>query len=250
MPHLSVLFATALAALTSADAIVAVLNTPSASGVRRFAEAKALVERDAREGKPLQQYVVALTGDDVDLRRKYLAAAKPKIRLLAETRNNPLAWYLLSVETNDRTMLERAAAGGNVQALNALGTLITAEAANDRSGKMSTNDVVRALEKAFDCYHKAALQKDPNGLVNLGACFLGGIGCSVDRKLAFNCFLAAAKLGHPEAMDNVSAAYELGHGTEIDMSLSTFWKLKGRAARGDKASEDWLRSKHANATDR
>ena len=54
-----------LCAMTSADAVAVVLNSPSATGAKTFAAAKAIVERDAAAGRPLQQFVIGVTTDDL-----------------------------------------------------------------------------------------------------------------------------------------------------------------------------------------
>ena len=229
-------------AMTSADAVATVLNSPSASGVKTFAAAKEIVERDAAAGRPLQQFVVGVTTDDKKLAARYLAASRDRIRALAEQRDNPLAWYLLSLESNDFRMLRRAADGGNVQALNALGALATHEALNLR-GSVDTNKLQRVLERSYGYFSRAAAQRDPNGFVNLGACYLQGLGCKQDMEMAFQCYRSAAEAGHPEAMDNLSAMYQFGHGVKKDMELSLFWGMRGRAARGDEAAAKWLRER-------
>lgn len=227
-----------LATLSSADAVVVVLNSRNAVGVRTFAEAKAVVERDAQSGSPLQQFVVGVTTDDKALAEKYLNASREKIQNLAETTDNPLAWYLLSMEKNDFTYLKRAADGGNVQALNALGAIALQEALQREN--ISTNGLVNILKSSFTCFQKAAAKKDPNGYINLGTCYLRGFGCKIDLGLAFLCFKAAAEAGHPEGMDNMSACYQFGHGVEKDSERSLYWAMRGRAARGDKAAAEWL----------
>ena len=228
-----------LAAMSSSDAMVRLLNAPGSCGKAVYAEAMSVVARDARAGKPLQQFVMGVTTDDKALAKRYLDASRGKIREMAEKKGNPLAWYLLSVEGNDFECLRKAAEGGNVQALNALGTIGVSEAMARRDS--DTNRVSRALKKCFDCFRKAAQQRDPNGFVNLGACFFGGIGCEKDMKAAVRCYEAAAAMGHPEAMDNLSAAYQLGHGVEADASLSLLWAMRARALRGDRAASEWLR---------
>ena len=231
-----------LMAMTSADAVATVLNSPSASGARTFAAAKAIVERDAAAGRPLQQFVVGVTTGDKALAARYLDASRGRIRALAEQTDNPLAWYLLSLENNDIRMLRRAADGGNVQALNALGALATHEALNAR-GSVDTNKLQRVLERSCGYFKRAAAQRDPNGFVNLGACYLQGIGCPRDMEMAFQCYRSAAEAGHPEAMDNLSAMYQFGHGVKKDAGLSLFWGMRGRAVRGDEAAAKWLRDR-------
>lgn len=238
---MNLLIATLFAAMTTAEAIVTLLNTASATGPRRFAEAKALIEQEARAGKSLQQFVIGVTTSDKDLSKRYLEASRAKIRYLAETRNNSLAWYLLSLENNDLQALRKAADGGNVQAMNALGSIVIQEAV-DRS-KGSTNNVDGVLRKGFAYFGQAAAMRDPNGFINLGTCYQRGYGCKRDMQLAFECFRSAAELGHPEGMDCMSACYQFGHGVKPDAEKSLYWKMRGRSARGDMAAEKWLRER-------
>lgn len=229
-------------AMTSADAVAVLLNSPNACSVRTFELAKETVEKEAASGKPLQQFVIGLTTDDKALAKKYLDSSRERIRFLAAHKNNPLAWYLLSIEANDLKLLRKAAAGNNVQALNALGTLVTTEAFEKKNG-VSTNDLEAILKKSFDYFSRAAAQRDPNGFINLGTCYLRGFGCEQDMAMAFQCFKSAAEAGHPEGMDNVSACYQFGHGVAPDTELSLFWGMRGRAARGDEAAAKWLRER-------
>lgn len=224
--------------MSSSDALVVVLNSRNASDVRTFSEAKAIVERDAAAGGALQQFVIGATTDDKTLARSYLDASRDKIRTMAERKDNSLAWYLLSLEKNDFACLRKAAAGGNVQALNALGTISTQEAL--RQEDLPPDARAKILTKSFEYFRKAAARKDPNGYINLGTCYLRGFGCKEDMELAFFCFKAAAEAGHPEGMDNVSACYQFGHGVKMDAERSLYWKMRGRVARGDKAAEKWL----------
>lgn len=238
---MNLFLATVFAAMTTADAIVTVLNTASATGPRRFEEALELVSQEARAGKPLQQFVIGVTTSDKELSRRYLDASRAKIRYLAESKDNSLAWYLLSLENNDLQALRKAADGGNVQAMNALGSIVIQEAV-DRS-KTSTNGVDNVLRKGFAYFGQAAAMRDPNGFINLGTCYQRGYGCKPDMQLAFECFKSAAELGHPEGMDYMSACYQFGHGVKADQDKSLYWKMRGRSARGDKAAEKWLRER-------
>ena len=228
-------------AMSSADAVVRLLNAPTACGAKVYAEARATVARDAKAGKPLQQFVLGVTTDDKELAKKCLDASRDRIRALAETKGNPLAWYLLSLEKNDFGCLQKAADGGNVQALNALGSIAISEAL-DRTGS-DTNRLERILKRGFDCFRRAARERDPNGFVNLGTCYLRGFGCPQDMDMAVRCYRAAAELGHPEAMDNLSAAYQFGHGVRRDAELSLYWAMRARALRGDEAAAKWLRTR-------
>ena len=226
-----------LAAMTSAEAIITVLNSPSSCSAAKFAEAEEILRRDAKAGRPLQQFVLGVTTDDKAFAERMLAASRRKIEVMAAERDNPLSWYLLAVDRNDMKLLRRAADLGNVQALNALGTLEIQKAMD--SG--STNGVKAVFATGFACFREAAERRDANGLVNLGACYMKGMGCEHDYSMAFQCYRQAAELGHPEAMDNMSAAYQFGHGVEKNGELSLVWAMRGRAARGDEAAAKWLR---------
>ena len=233
--------------MSSSDALAIILNSKNATSKRNFDTAREIVTKDAADGKPLQQFVIGVTTDDKALAKRYLKASRDKIRALAEKNDNPLAWYLLSMENNDFTMLQKAADGGNVQALNALGAIATQEALARTN--VSSNELDRALKKSYDLFYRAAAQRDANGhrdangLINLGTCFLRGFGCKQNMALAFECFKVAAKLGHPEGMDNVSACYQFGHGVKKDDELCLLWAMRGRAARGDEAAAKWLKER-------
>lgn len=226
------------AALSSSDAVVVLLNSPSATSPTRYAEATEIVEKEAESGKPLHQFVIGVTTKDQKLAKKYLEASREKIRKLAEERDNPLAWYLLSVEKNDVMLLKKAADGGNVQALNAYGAILLQSAIDKKLDSGKLDNIAKA---AFDCFRRASVQKDPNGFINLGTCYLRGFGCDIDLVMAHKCFLAAAKAGHPEGMDYLSASYEHGHGVEKNSELALVWYMKARAVRGDKAAQEWLK---------
>ena len=235
-----------LAAMTSSDAVSVLLNSPSAVGPRTYAEAKARIEKEAALGQPLQQFVIGILTDDKDLAKRYLDASRPRIVEMAEKKNNPMAWYLLAKELDDFVLLERAADGGNVQALNAYGTIKINEVLKQSDlqalGKASagTNSIEAVLRKCYGCFRQAAAQRDPNGFINLGTCYLRGLGCKTDLALAFSCFKAAADAGHPEGMDYMSACYQFGHGVPKSDELSLYWRMRGRAARGDEAAVKWL----------
>ena len=235
------LAAGAQAAMSSADAIRTVLNSKTAVSAKAFAEAKAIVEREAAEGYPLQQFVIGVTTDNRALAEKYLNASREKIKTLAETKDNALAWYLLSMDTNDIKLLQKAAKGGNVQALNALGTIAIQKAVGSETVSPEARD--RILKRSYDYFRKAAAQRDPNGFINLGTCYLRGFGCKQDLEMAFACFKSAAEAGHPEGMDNVSACYQFGHGVKKNNELCLYWAMRGRAIRGDEAATKWLRER-------
>jgi len=227
------------AAMASSEALVTVLNTSNSVPIARYAEAVAVVERDAAEGKPIQQFVVGVTTDDQEKSKRLLAASRKTIKMLAEKRDNPLAWYLLSMEANDRKLLERAAKGGNVQALNALGSILIQDAREAQA--TATNEAPRQLMRdGFECFRRASEQRDANSFVNVGVCYMSGIGCRKNAMLAFECFRSAAQTGHPEAMQYLAICYDRGIGVDMDPAQALFWKMRSRACRGDTAAAKWL----------
>lgn len=192
------------------------------------------MRQDAEKGGVLQQFVLAVISREADApeaarlsddeRERYFAASREKIRNLAEFNDNPLAKYVLSMEGNDMSLLEQAAAGGNVQALNAFGTIRLTEAFKDATA--TSNALVKAQNRAFKCFKWAADQGDCNGFYNLGMCYMGGYGCRRDEKMAFDCFKTAAEAGHPEAINNIGGFFRDGIVVRKNPELSVLWFKK------------------------
>ena len=222
------------AADKASEAIVTLLNSRASGSRSEFREAAKIVAAGAKEGRPLQQFVIALVANDKDLprklrlkpetRREYLDQARDKIRRLAEEKNNALAWYLLSLEKNDMSFLKRAAEGDNVQALNAWGTITLTNAFRDPS--VDTNEVARTLVKCFGLFKKAADKGDANGLYNLGMCYMQGYGCVPDEDLAYKCFRTSAEAGHPEAINNIGGFYRDGIVVRANPETAAKWFSK------------------------
>lgn len=233
------------AAMSPADAVVTLLNSPSSTSPACYAEAEQILRSGAKDGNPVYRFVLGVTSKEPAKAQEYLDTSRDKIREMAEKKNNPLAWYLLSMEKNDLRLLKKAVAGGNVQALNAYGALVI-QTAIDRNA--ASNVLEKAFQEGYRCFSQAVQHKDPNGYVNLGTCYLKGFGCKVDLKRAHACFLRAAEAGHPEAMDYLSANYELGHGVERDLNLSLYWSMRAKAERGDRAASEWLKSCRRNGS--
>ena len=202
----------------SHNALLTLINTRSAGKPKEYEEAAKIVLADAQAGKPLQQFVIALASQDPDaprcarigdsLRREFLAASRPKIKALAERRNNSLAWYLLAVESNDHTILKKAVDAGNIQAMNAWGTMKLNEALN--TPLVDTNELQNIYMESYRCFKSTADSGDPNGCYNLGMCYMSGYGVEPNAAKAMECFLAAAKHGHPEAINNLGGFYRDG----------------------------------------
>lgn len=212
------------------NAIMRLLNSKASGSVRGYAEAAEEVAEAAAEGRPVYAFVLALVSQmpspppaarlDEATRKQYLDGCRDKIKKLAYEKNNSMAWYLLSLEANDRDLLHRAADAGNVQAQNAWGTYLVTRAIGETS---DTNEVSRLLGIAHDYFKKAAGQNDPNGLYNLGMCHLRGLGTPRDDQSAFNCFRSAAEKGHPEAINNIGLFFREGRVVDKDLELSTKW---------------------------
>ena len=206
-------------------AVIRLLNSRTAGSPRSYEEAAKTVLADAEAGRPLQQFVVGIVSRDpaapeaVRVGREkgqaFLDASREKIRMLAEQRANPLAWYLLSLENNDISLLKRAADGGNVQALNAWGTITLTPVF--KGEVTDSNKVAQAFSAAFKSFKFAADQEDPNGLYNTGLCYLNGYGCSPNPSLAYKCFVSAADAGHPEAINNLGGFYRDGVVVQKDL---------------------------------
>ena len=156
-------------------------------------------------------------------REEYLKSSRGRIEKLAHRTNNSLAWYLLSIDRNDTNLLQRAALGGNVQALNAWGAMLVNMAVTE--GR-STNEIASALSEALGFFKQAAGQGDGNGLYNLGMCHARGLGTPRNDERAFDCFRNAAEKGHPEAINNIGWFFREGRIVKKDLELSTKWFKK------------------------
>ena len=217
----------AAGAVDLAAPIERLLNSRSAGSPRAYAEAAEAVAAAAERGRPLQQYIIALISRDADAppaarissatRERYLAESRVAIHRLAEERDNPLAWYLLSVESSDTNLLRRAADGNNVQALNVWGTSLL-----DRALNAPTVDEA-GIREAVDCFRRAAGQGDANGLYNLGMAYARGLGMARDDAQAFACFRSAAEKGHPEAINSLGWFFREGRVFAKDLELAAKW---------------------------
>ena len=73
-----------------------------------------------------------------------------------------------------------------------------------------------------------------------GVALWKGRGVREDPEAAFRQFLRAAEAGYPPAMENLSTCYRLGKGVKADERRSLEWKIRSRAARGDRNAQAWL----------
>ncbi|MGN0853245.1 MAG: hypothetical protein ACI4Q3_07695 [Kiritimatiellia bacterium] len=217
----------------SAHAVLRLLNSRASGSVRGYAEAAAEVAEEARRGRTVCEFLIAVISRDPDApaaaklddqtRARYLERSRAPIRRLAEENNNAMALYLLSLEAGDTNLLRRAADAGSVQAENAWGSCIFSQAMVQAR---TTNEVETALGRAFGYFKRAAGEGDANGLYNMGMCHWRGLGVPKNERHAFDCFRAAAEKGHPEAINNIGAFFRDGIVVEKDVELATKWFAK------------------------
>jgi len=74
----------------------------------------------------------------------------------------------------------------------------------------------------------------------LGIALSKGDGLPKDATGAFFCFQRAARAGYPPAMLNLADCYANGSGTAADDRRATEWKVRAKAAAGDRAAREWL----------
>ena len=210
--------------LASAAAVVNLLNSRAAGSPLVYERSLAEVRADAEAGKTVQMFVYGITAKDDPKSKEYLEKARPRIEKLAKDKDNALAWYLLSVDQQNYEYLQKAARRKNVQALNALGTMILTTALENPN--MLDEMREQALKDAFVAFNDAAKLKDPNGLYNLGMCYLNGYGCPVDTMMGINCFRTAAEAGHPEAINNIGGCFRDGVVVKQNLETAAKWFKK------------------------
>ena len=203
-------------------AVVAMLNSSVSGSPSAYAKAVETVAEDAAAGCSMQKFVIALFNDEKSMpakfkvpesiRSEYYETSRPKIEELAEKNGNPLALYLLALDTGDTNTLRRAAEGGNVQAANAWGMALISEV----DGPLPVESAQGTMKKAFAFFRDAAALGDANGLYNMGTCYARGLGVAQDDKRAYECFKSAADKGHPQAVNNLGWCHLKGKGVKED----------------------------------
>jgi hypothetical protein len=221
-------FAAVLHALAvDTDAILTLLNSRASGSPLVYAEAAKTVAADAAAGGVLQKYIVAIFSRDAnapqvlrvpdEVRDRYFEETRPMIRSMAEKKDNPLAWYMMSLEENDMDMLKKAAELGNVQAMNALGTYLLSGVLENPGDKDADAETMR---KCVGLFTKAAAEGDANARNSLGICLQDGLGCDRDDQAAFDQFTLAAQAGHPEAINNLGRFHREGRVVPKDYSAA------------------------------
>ena len=61
-----------------------------------------------------------------------------------------------------------------------------------------------------------------------------------DELEAVKTFERAAATGFPPAMENLAFCYEKGKGVKADDKAAILWRIRSKAARGDRAAQAWL----------
>ncbi len=158
-----------------------------------------------------------------------------------------------------------AAEKGHPEAINNIGAFF-------REGRVVDKD----LEMATRWFEKSASYENPYGMFNYALALLRGEGVKKDfkkaagymsraaeggcveamdaygvqlwrghgvernDKAAFEQFMKAADAGYPPAMENLYTCYDRGIGVKKNERLALLWKLRSRAARGDRNALIWL----------
>ena len=101
--------------------------------------------------------------------------------------------------------------------------------------------VAQDLEKAAKLFRVAGENGCIEAIDAYGVALWRGEGVRENHRKAFRQFMRAAQLGYPPAMENIATCYARGTGVPADERLSTEWKIRSRAARGDRNAQAWLR---------
>ena len=101
--------------------------------------------------------------------------------------------------------------------------------------------VERDAEKAAKLFKESSAQGNAEAMNAYGMCLMNGDGVEKDELLAARWYEASAKRGYAPAMDNLAVCHELGKaGFKKDYVEGTVWKMRARAARGDRNAASWL----------
>ena len=101
--------------------------------------------------------------------------------------------------------------------------------------------VPQDLKKAAELFRIAGDHGCIEAIDAYGVALWRGEGVRENHRKAFQQFIRAANLGYPPAMENIATCYSRGTGVPADENLATEWKIRSRAARGDRNAQAWLR---------
>lgn len=133
---------------------------------------------------------------------------------IAKNYKEGLLWY------------EKAAAGGNANAMAALGTI-------HESGKGVTQNYEKArswYRKAADAYQEAATAGVRDAMYNLGFLYESGCGVKQDYQRARHWYQQAAEVGDPMGMTSLGTLFDRGVGVKRDYQQARYWYQKAAEA--------------------
>ena len=92
-----------------------------------------------------------------------------------------------------------------------------------RGEQYYNNNSTGHLQKAIECYQKAANLGLPIAQIKLGDCYYDGKGLIQNYEKAFEWYQLAANQGNPEAQNNIGYCYYSGKGVEKNIKLAIKW---------------------------
>ena len=93
---------------------------------------------------------------------------------------------------------------------------------------------------AVDYFRRAAAGGCTEAINSYGLALLRGEGVDKNVAEAIKAFGRAASAGFPPAMENLAACYEKGDGVKADDKRAMLWRIRSKAARGDRNARAWL----------
>ncbi len=100
--------------------------------------------------------------------------------------------------------------------------------------------IAKDEKKAIGFLEKAMAGGCVEAINTLGVAYWKGEGVKADAKRAFGLFMRAAMDGYPPAMENVASCYDKGEGVDSSDRKAFVWRMRSRAARGDRAAQEWV----------
>ena len=94
--------------------------------------------------------------------------------------------------------------------------------------------------EAVKYFKRAADGGCVEALNSYGLALLRGEGVEKNELEAIKTFERAAATGFPPAMENLAHCYEKGKGVKPDDKKAMLWRIRSKAARGDRAAQAWL----------
>ena len=101
--------------------------------------------------------------------------------------------------------------------------------------------VERDQPRAAAMLHRIAEQGSAEAMNAYGMCLYNGEGVEKDAREAVVWYSRSAALGFAVAMENLAECYDIGAGgLQRDAKKGTVWRIRARAARGDRNAMAWL----------